>query len=132
MKPSIARKLLVAVGLAALPCLAIAQEDRDPSIVRLPPLRERQILGIWIETTGAVPCTRALERVRSDIFIVPRCKGRHFGEYGRHVVKMSARSYVPTGGDPRLVYVIREDGFLELHSGLQTMVLAPYKHPFPR
>jgi len=129
MKALVIRTLIVAV--ATVSSLATAQENVDQGMVRLPQFEERKILGVWLATTEAWPCTRSLEQVGSDFYMVPRCKGGKFGDYGRRVIK-SGTAYIPMGGNPRLLYVVRGDGHLELHSHLPTpMVLPPYKGSFP-
>jgi hypothetical protein len=64
--------------------------------------------------------------------MVNRCMGGQFGDHGRRVIESGTGAYIPIGGNPRLLYVVRKDGYLELHSHLPTpMVLPPYKGPFP-
>ena len=72
-------------------------------------------------------------QVGSDTFMVNRCRGAQFGDDGSRVMKSSNGAWISIGGsNPRLVYVVRDDGYLELHSHLPTpMVLPPYKGPFP-
>jgi hypothetical protein len=125
-----AQALILAVAMTS--SFATAQEHADLGMVRLPSLEERKILGVWLATSEVAPCTRSLEQVGSDVFMVNRCKGGQFGDYGRRLVKTGAGAYIPIGGNPRLLYVVRDDGYLELHSHLPgPMVLAPYKGPFP-
>jgi hypothetical protein len=128
---ALATRMLIAVA-ATVSSLAIAQEN-DSGLVRLPPLDKRKVLGIWLATTEAAPCTRSLEQVGADIYMVNRCMGGQFGDLGRRLMKSGIRAYVPIGGNnPHLLYVVRDDGHLELYGRLPTpMVLPPYKGTFP-
>ena len=64
--------------------------------------------------------------------MVSRCKGEKFGDYGRRVIKSGGGAYIPVGGPTHLIYVLRDDGYLEMHGHLPPpMVMPPYKGPFP-
>jgi hypothetical protein len=43
------------------------------SNIPLPPDDERSVIGTWLMTSPAVPCTRSIEEVRRRYYMVVRC-----------------------------------------------------------
>ena len=74
--------------------------------VKLPPLEERSVLGVW-RLPPPIPCTRTIELVDNNYFMVARCHSKEAkkkkeppapdGSLGVPLVRISDTEYEATG-----------------------------------
>ena len=95
------------ITVLVAPTAAISQLIR---FVDLPPIKQRDIIGVW-RLRPPIPCTRSIERVGAEFYMVARCKDSPNvdGKKGDLLRKLSDNEYQNASGTK---YRILPDGKL--------------------
>jgi hypothetical protein len=109
------RPFAVAAALA-VPVAALSQTLR---FVDLPPIEQRHIIGVW-RLPPPIPCTRSIERVAEQFYMVARCKESPNvdGSKGDVLRKVSDNEYENATGT---TYRIMGNGTLVAKSGAEVI-----------
>ena len=107
--------LLPALTGLMLQASITAAQNRFESVV-LPPESERRVVGTW-RLAPPAPCTRSIEMVGSNYYMVARCveDGKlRFGDVGTPLRRITDRLFVASND---VTYVVANDGKLIARNG---------------
>ena len=110
-------RLMAIAAFLTAPALALSQTS--PRFVDLPPVEQRQIVGVW-RLPPPIPCTRSIERVGAEFYMVARCKDSPNvdGKRGDVLRKVSENEYRNASGT---TYRILAGGRLVARSGAEVI-----------